>query len=332
MATYRQLLKKAFRTEQHFLVAARQAAIAAGLTSGRVLINKNVISKLEKKAAGTIHSTFSGLPRDLQNNLRDVSYEFTQKVFQESQRLVPIDKRYIGKYNPNVGRLKRSIGMPRNKLYEQNGGLVELVTEKSRRKYLKDPTSYSDIQNLYQAGTEDLWAYAEEVKKLKIPKGYYDKKHYDFISSYFTRESANHRKKRQLFVDKKGNLYSATVRYNPDEITNIGLNYKDFNPIDVKKFKKTSAKEHAGGNQELKNSGKISETKTGWTISYDPTRLGARFNYASLQHEMPDSVYKHKVGQSLYLLTAYEKYVKQFREAVKAKAVDTFKERLKQND
>lgn len=317
MATYRQLLKKAFRTEQHFLVAARQAAKAAGLVTAGSIINKNVISKLERKAAGTVTGTFSGLPQKLQTELNDVSYWFTKKVFDESQRLVPIDKRYIGRYNPNsYGRIKKSF-------------TYSILKESAKNKYI-DNKGGTDAESIYNELSYDK----DNMVDFTVESGYYRNYDYEFLQKYF--KGSNKRKYKQLVVDEYGYFKEYSKRYKSHN-KSLSKNYNSLKPengienMKPMNYRWSDPQTGANGNQELKKSGRIDETKNGWTISYDPTREFARFNYASLQHDMPESVYKHKHGQSLYLLTAYEKYVKEFREAVKAKAIDVFKERLWKN-
>lgn len=320
MATYRQLLRQAYRAGGHFLIAARQAAKVAGLVTAGSIINKNVISKLERKAAGTVTGTFSGLPQQLQRELGDVSYWFTRKVFAESQRLVPIDKRYIGTYNPkDYKKIKRDLSV--------------LVLKESSKDSVKD--KFTNVESLYNKMYKNAKPLNKHFEQIDVDKGYYSSTQYEFIQKYFM--SKNKRKYKTLVVSKSGMFKEYSLRYKQKAINTLVYSDmlkpdKDIENMKPMNRRWSDPQYSKNGNQELKKSGRIDETKNGWTISYDPTRQYAKFNYASLQHDMPETVYKHKHGQSLYLLTAYEKYVKEFRDAVKNKAVDIFKERLMQND
>ena len=59
------------------------------------------------------------------------------------------------------------------------------------------------------------------------------------------------------------------------------------------------------GEEELKRSGNYDDNNH--IISFDPTRLGAKYNYAALQHDRLDFKHKGK-GQALFLYKAYVKH------------------------
>lgn len=69
----------------------------------------------------------------------------------------------------------------------------------------------------------------------------------------------------------------------------------------------------SAGEEELRRSGKYFTTEG--IISFDPTRLGTKFDYAPLQHNK--ITFKHLEGKALFLTSAFNKHRAELLKAIK---------------
>ena len=268
---------------RHFLRVAR-SYIAKDLIAAHTnaIVNGQVISTIKGVNAGNLRSKMYDIPRKIQKQVQPITKEFAQKIFAESQRRVPVDKKYIGRFNP-----------------EQS----DTYTVVKREREYDVPIASTKMVNFTVYDMKDFhYSTRYKHKDFSIPKGVYigDKK--EFINTYF--KGSNKRKKYQLYIDDGDNLFhSYNARLGTGKEYSFGV--EGLTPA----IGTTS--QDTGGNKELKKSGMIEEGtygmfKYGYTISYDPTRQGAKWNYAQVQHDRLS--YKHTVGESLFLYNAFEKY------------------------
>lgn len=253
---------------------------------------RNVYSKVDEDTAGNIYSAFTSLPVKLQKDLEDVRYDYMQAIFNMSQRLVPIDKKYIDVTS-----------------------VSDIAELKSPRSYLipKKPWKNTKTASITGISPEESGKQLSNYGVLNLSKGYYS----GLVKDFFL--TSNKRKRNQLYVDDDGNIIS-----NYEGFKNKRQNYGNINnikPLDLSKTHITT-KEITGGNKELKKGGNI-DVKRG-IINYSSIAGGADWEYAQVQHD--NLGYTHAEGkQALYLYDSLEHYKKQYRSALKEKALETFK-------
>lgn len=287
---------------QHFIYETK-ISISNQIKGGKVK-HGIVTSALDGKSVGNVEGAFANLPKRIQRNLDDVSKKFMTKVLEMAKLNTPIDKKYIGKYNPsdsNVGELTKDIDYT--------------ILSKSDR----SSNSYKNITNL-----ERLFYRASKSKNTKygtFEKGKYDKQHSDFIKEYFL--TSNRRKRYQLYVDDDGKLGASAIRYRSYD-RDFG-----FKLSDVKPFKGVTS-QLTGGNQELKRSGTLTKRRDGgYTIWFNPRKMNKKlkFNYAAIQHD--NLSYEHEQGKALFLYDSFEHYKQQFWNAIRTNTFRAFKEEFK---
>lgn len=275
-----------------FLTAARRV-ISSELIRAHTnaIVNGQVISTIKGVNAGNLRSKMYDVPRRIQKQVSPVTKEYAEKIFAESQKRVPVDKKYIGRFNP-----------------EQS----DTYTVVKREREYDVPIANTKTVNFTVYDMEDFhYSTKYKHKEFSIPKGVYigDKK--EFIDTYF--KGSNKRKKYQLYIDDKDNLFHS---YNARLYTGNGYGFG----VEGLKPAIGTTSQDTGGNKELKKSGRIEEGtygiyKYGYTISYDPTRQGTKWNYAQVQHDRLS--YKHAVGESMFLYNSFEKYRKEYYDKVK---------------
>lgn len=282
---------------RHFLRVAR-SYIAKDLIAAHTnaIVNGQVVSVIKGTNAGALRSKMYDIPRKIQKQVQPVTKEFAQKIFAESQRRVPIDKKYIGKFNPADpnGFDKDSYTIVRGKYKVKGSNKYKLPIY--NEEFLSTKSSMSAARE--SALRNDRYT------KLSLPSGVYAGEQKHFIDRFY--RTTTNEKRDLLFVNSNtGMIEEYSIR------RGTGKKYP-FGPKDLKPLKiGTTSTQKTGGNQELKRSGMVEEGsygmfKYGYTISYDPTRLDTKFNYAQLQHDRLS--YKHTVGESLFLYNAFEKY------------------------
>lgn len=289
---YRLALKNAFASKQkHFLNAAKHSL---GKSYRKWTVqNVEVKSYIRGKRAGEIEGRLAKFPKRLQETVGKVDEKYADLIFAESQRLVPVDKKYIGKFNvSDVLTVQRSrvLKIPQMTIEERRLDIEDRISDGG--KYIDEP--YYSASVIYKEGGY------KKIRKT-IEAGTYTGSNANFIKEYL--RSSNKRKRHQLFTSD-GELFGGT-EYGGKSYASLGK-LSDIKPENVSYTSQLS-----GGNQELKRSGLLSKDKKGtWTISYNPINVNSSltFNYAQLQHDMPEPLYTHKVGESMYLYKAFEKY------------------------
>lgn len=281
---------------RHFLRAARRPIskyLVASHTTA--LMHGQVRSTIKGVFAGGLMARMYEVPKRIQKTIDPITKEYAYKIFAKSQELVPIDKKYIGRVN----------------LEDRDSYIVVRGQYKIKGSYKYSVPVYSDKDG-YLARYKSMStasAHAKEFTKVKLPSGIYIGEQKDFIERFYRTTSTE--RTDLLFVNKRtGRLEEYSIK------RGTGKEYP-FGPKDLKPVTSTTTAQRTGGNQELKKSGRVDETYIGgqYSISYDPRRLGTRFNYANLQHNKLN--YKHQVGESLFLYNAFEWYKQKYFNAVK---------------
>lgn len=275
---------------RHFLRTAR-SYIARDLINAHTnaIVNGQVVSVIKGVNAGNLRSKMYDIPRKIQKQVQPITKEFAQKIFAESQRRVPVDKKYIGKFNPDE---------PDSYTVVKRSRAFDIPVERTK-----------EVQN--KVDMSAFYFTHINRKNFTIDKGVYIGSQKKIVDTFF--KSSNKRKKYQLYVDSSDNkFHSYNARLGIHKKYSLGV--EDLVPATG------TTKQKSGGNKELKRSAIVEEGtygiyKYGYTISYDPTRLGTKFNYAQLQHDRLS--YKHTVGESLFLYNAFEKYRDKYYEEVR---------------
>lgn len=230
--------------------------------------------------------------------------KYTPLIFAESQRLVPIDKRYafVNSVKINSYRARNILDITgmENLSSVRNKNLV------SRR--LKDFRRLDEDRK----AKDELANEGITVKNavIRFSSGWYSGEQADFIRKYLS--GTNRRGSYNLYYDSSTDtIYKRNSRtsLNFTPVTGISLNMvgkkeKEKDNVINTKYQPT------GGYQELKSGGTIKNTANGYIIAYsafDRTKqVGDRYNYAALQHD--NLAFKHKYGESMYLSKAVMKY------------------------
>ena len=287
----------------HFLEKAKLTIEDSKLfISKTALRHKAVYSNLDGFWAGTIYGAFNQFPKEMYKNLNIVSSDMMSSIFAMSQRLVPIDKKYIGLVSAgDFGELKR----PRSYLIPSKEERFEQIRSYDHNTVAQLAYKYRDPEEFYLG---------KHSTRLDLPAGnYYNN---GLIKDFFL--SSNKRSRWQLYIDKEGNIGS--FYEGAKKRAKIFGNIKDIKPINPKDFRITT-KEITGGNKELKKGGKLYK-KRGMII-YSSKLGGAEYEYAQVQHD--NLAYKHATGkQALYLYDSFEYYRKKFAENLKAGTVKAF--------
>lgn len=288
----------------HFLEKAK-LSVKDSLISGHLVKHRAVYSDIDGYSAGDIYGSFLGLPQTLQKELEDVRYDFMNKIFVMSQKLVPIDKKYIGMISSNdITELKK----PRSYLIPEKNLFFSVSSNEYR----------SQAEGVYR---KQKGYYKKYFQELYLPRGtYYDN---GLIRDFFL--SSNRRKRWQLYVDDDGTIKSNYSGFK-NKRTSFGK-IDEIKPINLSKTRITT-KEITGGNQELKKGGTITGDRS--LISYSSREGGADYEYAQVQHD--NLAYEHATGkQALYLYDSFEHYRKEFINAIETKSLKAFKKQFKPN-
>ena len=286
---------------RHFIVETRRS-IANQMRGGRIK-HGIVTSQLSKDNVGTIEGSFKNLPKRMQRTINDIAKPFMEKVLAMAKENTPIDKKYIGRYNPNdegIGSIKKDIDYT-----------ILAKEDRFSKKYYKD-----DIEFLFNKASR-----SKNTILGSFDKGVYSQQHFAFLKEYFL--TSNKRKRYQLYADEDGSLYAGAVRYRSYD-RDFGFKLSDIKPFKGKTSQMT------GGNQELKRSGTLTKRRDGgYTISFNPTRVNRRlkFNYAAVQHD--NLSYNHEQGKALFLYDSFEHYKQQFWNAIRTNTLKAFKEEFR---
>lgn len=293
MAISDKYIRKLSTTRAKKLLTSARSVIAKDLGRSTVFTNLQVMSTIKGRNAGKIIGKMYDIPKKIEKQVAPITEKYAWKIFNYSQELVPIDKRYIGKISaddPNRVEIQRSI-------YTYDIPVVDYESIKNSKKK-------KSIEKFHQSIPY------ESTTPFK-PSGVYGGEQGSFIKEFF--RNPNKRAWKQLYVDPiTGKFTASKIRYGIDD-RSYRLSVFDFNP------------ERQGGNQELKRSGRVEEWGAyGFRILYNPMDAGANWNYAQLQHD--NLRYKHKSGQALYLYTAFEKFRQDYYNDVKKMVQKVIKE------
>lgn len=281
----------------------------------------------------------NALPVRIQKLVEPIRDKYAQKILAFSNKHVPIDKRYVGRFRAEeVTKVDRPIQ------YDITQSSVQDY-QNTKQEYIKDmydfllATSTKDRPSAFTGLSAEVQydrrtGYQTFGHRLRYgPTFFTDAKGYtqtrtasgrpsavfgEFAAGVYTGDKAafirkffktpNHRTRQQLFVDYRGGLHAGRPRY--DNIpSKLGLGLKSVKPDRSFRGYLSAKGEMSGGNQELKRSGMITKNSKGeMFISYDPSRINPKlWNYAALQHNNLD--FKHAKGKNaLFLFNAVEKY------------------------
>lgn len=287
---------------------------------------------------GKVYTDTYKLVPNVSNAAMMAANEYMQRIFDKSQELVPIDKRYnaINIKDKNTVRVKSYRRRPIIDISGAKDFFGELAfsarDEKTkygfanfRRYFDYEDEAANEIQNLIKSSKTtakiDMFS-----RNIEVGYGWYSGTAGAFIKKYLS--GTNTRGQFNLYYDRDtGLIMERTGRgsYEFTPATGISLKMKGKTDVDPKKIISV-AKQPSFGYQELKKGGKLNQSGLMSTIEYnafDETKpKGDRYNYAALQHD--NLAFKHKFGQSLYLSDAVMMYRKQMLKAVKKASVEAF--------
>lgn len=213
-------------------------------------------------------------------------------ILEDAKGLAPIDKRYIKAKKPN---LKMTITMPSFKNVDERAKKrVNLLTSKeyssgrALSKYLGGGGGYVGLRDAEQSQLS--------YEQMVFPE-YAKKNNYSYEKQRALKRLTQKNKEvvRRLWYNQK----TGTKDQPSIEIFNAGR-YGTLKKSIPFATRFGDNKPH-GGEEELRRSGEYDpKTKI---ISFDPTRLGTKYNYAAMQHNRLD--FQHSEGQALFLRTAY---------------------------
>lgn len=219
------------------------------------------------------------------------------KILEEARENTPIDKRYIG-FRANTTKKQEKLYMP------------SFSNEDARKKVNSDNLTGSDRKRASKSGRAIRDNPKAQMIEIDLSGFVVDGNNYYFseetkkkIKDKFSGD--NREQRRNLWYNLNRNsleYYKIRKGHNAlkseSKNTAIGYAFSD-------------SQEH-GGEEELKRSGMYD--KETHTISFDPTRFGAKYNYASIQHNRLD--FDHLVGGPLFLYNAYAKYKNELSSAI----------------
>lgn len=278
MAIAKRYIHKLSTTKAKKLLTAARRTISKDIAPYNAFYNLQVMSVIKGKNAGKIIGKMYELPKRIEKKVEPITEKYALKILSYSQELVPIDKKYIGKFNTqdsSLFKVKRD-----TYFYVPYGTFLDVKAEKSNKDF------YSDIRN-------------RKYEPFDLKKGIYFGEQADFIKEFF--RGSNKEKRYQLYQDPNTKqLHSASARYGLER--SFGFKLSDVKPATG------TTKQMSGGNQELKRSGRVEDVGiNSFRIVYDPRYINPNlWNYAQIQHD--NLAYKHKVGEPLYLYKAFERY------------------------
>ena len=298
---YQESLKRAYeKRRRHFLKIAR-ASVAEELGKRLAIDNLEITSTIKGvrgRPAGRIIGKVSKMSDNMNRDFEPITEKYSKLILAESQKLVPIDKKYIGKFNiedPSLYKVKRET------VYD-----IPIGTYKDVKGYVSMDAFY-DAKRTYDYD-------------FTLSKGMYFGEQAEFIKTFL--KNQNKRKIYQLYQDPKTReLHSASARYGDEKSYNFKLS--DIQPA------RGTTKQLSGGNQELKKSGRIEKTAFDeYRIVYDAFsvsgRTGKKFHYAQVQHD--NLAYKHTVGGPLFVYKAFDKYRESYKNEIEKAVQKNVKE------
>ena len=290
--------------------------------------------------AENIRKLFETDPRAL--NSDDVR-KVMEQILYKAKEDAPVDKRYIGK-TPNKD-ISINFEMPsyRN-LNERTSGMQYTAPSQRHRlavygRFAQQVSKDTDAElrilikkdrkgeELTEGEKLILQNTKSNLMKLNIPNNSgwagsnFSAEKIEFMKSVFS--GGNNRERKRYLWYNKTDMSINSFKVRKGSHSYLGTNNR--NVVVATAF--TDAKQH-GGEEELKRSGKYDrETHT---ISFDPTRLGTKYNYASIQHNNIYFDHGPNNGGPFFLYNAYSLYRSRLIDAIKSSIEDLNKRALKE--
>lgn len=287
--------------------------------------------------SGTVYTGIETLPAQLQRVSSETKKEYMQKIFAMSQKLVPVDKRFVGINIKDKNSIKLSNYRARPLVsiagyskdigahdYFDSPGVEGRLT--NFRLSLTDGggTEKVDYKVLDAEGLINKTAYLDYgYADLYVGSGYYSGDKADFIRKYLL--GTNRRKTEGLFYNEDdGNIYARKRKGQIDftKLSGVSLKMRSKRVDNKKAF--SSNIQPTGGFQELREGGKISKDFSQITYSaFDQSRKGGgKFNYAALQHD--NLTFRHKYGEAQFLAKSVAYYQEELVRKMKERISKTF--------
>ena len=253
---------------------------------------------------GKVYADAGQLPTRLRDTMNAVMLKYGEQIFRESQRLVPIDKRY------NKLNTKNSVEVKKYR----NRGIIEISGIKDidfKRRRGREASFRRFYESKYDGQVKYKWT------SLSAGSGWYTGEQAEFIKKYLS--GSNRRSIYYIYYNsQEGKIYD----FGGNVV--LSMNGRGSMSLDLKGEKDvvTANRQVNFGNQELKKGGKLDKTPYGYRITYsafdDSRPAGDRYNYAALQHD--NLAFKHKYGQALFLYEPVKHYrsrlIKEMRQSV----------------
>lgn len=219
-------------------------------------------------------------------------------ILQEAQELAPIDKRYVGKVD-----------------FSEKGFKLKTVPSFSSLKSRQEGLLYSSDNKGERTRSTVYGRAMTEASEKRVPR-----RSFNFPNESFSVEKQIQMRK---FLSGSNREDRRKLWFNSSN-EGMQLSGGSINLYKIRKTDKASRNtilatkftdnEKHGGEEELRRSGKYDRDEK--TISFDPTRLGASFNYAPIQHD--NLSFKHILGkEALFLYTPYKKREKELVDVIK---------------
>lgn len=320
--SYVQMLQLSTRIRNGATLTAKQSAqlTARGIIPSTISCGAGGVFAGSGRNRRTIFSSDSNELKLFGNNIRKLrdgesifldSKSVTSimyKILSEAKENTPVDKRYIG-FRANTTKKQETLK-----------NIPVILNAETRKDYGVDLSTGE-----YYIGKRERSAKAgralksdKYTEKIDIDLSGFiiDGENYNFseetkkkIKNKFSGDNREQRRNLWYNLDKNSLEYykirkSHNALNSETRNTTIGYAFSD-------------GQEH-GGEEELKRSG-MYDKKT-HTISFDPTRFGTKYNYASIQHNRLD--FNHLVGGPLFLYNAYMKYRNELSNAIMSSIKD----------
>lgn len=287
---------------------------------------------------GQVYTDTYKLVPTVSNAAMMAANEYMQKIFDKSQDLVPIDKRYnaINIKDKNTVYVKSFRRRPiiditgYGKWYNSRKQAIDASIAGNYELMLEDDPSLKNFRRLkdedYNTQELDILYDREQTRRIEAGYGWYGGRRGEFIKKYLS--GTNTKGSYNLFYDNDTGLIMQRKSRGSYEFTPAtGISLKMKGRVGIDPTKTVNVKDQPSfGYQELKSGGVLKQKGLNSIIEYnafDETKpVGDRYNYAALQHD--NLAFKHKYGQSLYLSDAVMMYRKQMLEAVKKASINAF--------
>lgn len=257
------------------------------------------------------------------------------KILNAAKRNTPVDKRYIGYKDSDKSQMTLQMPKFRNlkerveglKPTEDDKNIDSLMTGEQRMKRTTSGRAMYDKYIAQMGGGVIIDTFNINSKNFSGDYRISEEKK-DYLKKMLS-GGRKSEEKRFLWYNKEKksiNYYKVT----PNPKTKLGSS--EFRNTVIATFFEGKegdlrySSSTSGGEEELKRSGEY-DKKT-HTISFDPRRLGAKYNYAAIQHNNLLFDHGHNNGGPMFLYNAYMQYRKELAELVKERLTKIRQEAL----